>query len=81
LQEIERQTSVPCKLRYFTDSIFESTPVAYGFFTDDWVVHWATPRLYGRLLKMRLDYHIGRISAEQDRLIAEWGEEVATPER
>jgi hypothetical protein len=42
-----------------------------------WLIYRVTPPAYARLLRLRAEHRVRRIAAEQDDLIAEWGEEVA----
>lgn len=42
-----------------------------------WLIYRVAPLAYARLLRLRAEHRLARIAAEQDELIAEWGEEVA----
>jgi len=53
---------------------------AYGSAALGWLIHWTAPLLYGKLIRMRSEFQLKRVAAEQDALVAEWGEAVATPD-
>lgn len=50
---------------------------AYGAAALGWLIYRVTPPAYARLLRLRAQHRLGRVIAEQDSLISEWGEEVS----
>lgn len=50
---------------------------AYGAAALGWLIYRITPPAYARLLRLRAQHRLARVAAEQDDLIATWGEEVA----
>lgn len=54
---------------------------AYGAAALGWLIYRVTPPAYARLLRLRAEHRLARVAAEQDGLIADWGEEVAAEKR
>ena len=54
---------------------------AYGSAALGYLINRMAPAFYGKLIRMRAEYQLSRVSAEQEALISEWGEAVAAPDK